>query len=72
LIDVILSFTIGLAAENIVAIILLSNWLIQIVSTVVVFIFLRHQLCSYAFIAYEEHYKKLWITFAAITALSVF
>lgn len=53
-------------------IVLLSNWLIQILSTVVVFIFLRHQLYSYAFIAYEEHYKKLWIAFAAITALSVF
>lgn len=48
------------------------HWIAQIVLVSIVFAFLRHQLYNYAFIAYEEHYKKLWLSFTSIIALSVF
>lgn len=53
-------------------VIALTHWSLQIVVICIVFLFLRYQLLNYAFIEYEEHFKKLWLSFYSIIALSVF
>ncbi len=58
--------------KNSGVIISMMHWILQIVVLCIVFAVLRYQLLNYAFIAYEEHFKKLWLSFFAVMALSGF